>query len=105
MPTVPTSTALPTRGESIGMGSSLQTYGEDDSSEWVWSNASSVNEKQESKTKSTTVSSTSKSQSRNCNSGDDLLIDFGENRAKKSSPPVAPKVKSAEEEAWDMLNS
>lgn len=105
MPTVPSSTALPTRDESIGMSNSLQTFGEDDSSEWVWSNASSVNEKAEAKSKSTAVSSTSKTQSRKANSGDDLLIDFGENRTKKSSPPVAPKVKTAEEEAWDMLNS
>ena len=63
------------------------SYGEDDSSEWVWSNAKSEGKSQK-KTKN----------------GDDLLIDFGENKAKKSTQ-AAPKVKSAEEEAWDMLNS
>lgn len=79
---------------------SFQRYGEEDSSEWVWSSVPNSNGKAESK--SSAVAATSKSE-KNKNAGD-LLIDFGENKAKKATPSL-PKVKSAEEEAWDMLNS
>ena len=76
----------------------------EDSGEWVWSNAASSNDRSESKN----TTKTSRNASEN---GDNLLIDFGDkkktNAAKKnlSSTVNIAKTKTAEEEAWDMLNS
>jgi hypothetical protein len=89
-------------------GHSVNEYSQsgqgEDSGEWVWSNAASNNDRSESKN----ATKTSRNSSEN---GDNLLIDFGDkkktNAAKKTSSPAvtAVKTKTAEEEAWDMLNS
>lgn len=76
----------------------------EDSNEWVWSNAATSNDRGESKTIS---SDSSLRKSRNSSdNGDNLLIDFGEKKTKKqNSANAAVKTRTAEEEAWDMLNS
>jgi len=76
-------------GQGAGNGSSFQNYGED-SSEWSWG----TNGK-------TTPTTATKSHSMKTKGVDSSLIDFGESKAKK----VSPKARTAEEEAWDMLNS
>ena len=89
-------------------GGSFQNYGEEDSNDWVWSkassassaNAASPNGRSES-TKSTARASSSKKSAKSNEASGDLLIDFGDNKSKKGS---APKARTAEEEAWDMLN-
>ena len=75
-----------------GLDKPFQSYG-DDSSDWQWSNES----------KSTPTAS--KPMTNVNKTGDDLLIDFGESKAKKSATVKTPKAKTVEEEAWDMLNS
>lgn len=78
---------------------SSQYNGEGDSGEWVWSNPPSASVKSKPKSAAASTSETS----RRVETGGDLLIDLGEsNKPKKST--AAPKVKTAEEEAWDMLN-
>jgi len=81
-----------------GNGGSFQNYGEEDSSEWSeWSNASN-------KTPPASSSSSSSKSSMKTRNVDSSLIDFGESKTKKVSS-TGPKARSAEEEAWDMLNS
>lgn len=79
----------------------------EDSSEWVWSNApGSNNDRNEKKSRASHIPATP---SQNLSdSGDNLLIDFGEKKSKTQATPAAapaPKARTAEEEAWDMLNS
>ena len=74
----------------------------EDSNEWVWSNAAASNDRVENKN-----SEASSRKSRNTSeNGDNLLIDFGEKKTKKQNSTIAAvKPRTAEEEAWDMLNS
>jgi len=85
----PVSSSSRGAGQGAGNGSSFQNYG-DDSSEWVWG----TNGK-------TTPTSAPRSQSMKTKVADNSLIDFGEIKVKKATP----KARTAEEEAWDMLNS
>lgn len=75
-----------------GLDKPFQSYG-DDSSDWQWSNESKA------------TPTASKPMTNVNKTGDDLLIDFGESKAKKSATVKTPKAKTVEEEAWDMLNS
>lgn len=77
----------------------------EDSGEWVWSNAAGSKDKAESRNVARKGS--------NNEISDNLLIDFGDKKntgstlgTKSSTSAVtATKTKTAEEEAWDMLNS
>ena len=80
---------------------SFQGYN-DESRDWNWSDT--PKESNASPIASTSTASKSKTKPK---TGDDLLIDFGESsKAKNSASSVkTTKVKTVEEEAWDMLNS
>lgn len=69
----------------------------EDSGEWVWSNAVSSSNRSESKN----IIQTPRNSSEN---GDNFLIDF-DDKKKTNTAKATVKVKTAEEEAWDMLNS
>lgn len=77
----------------------------EDSGEWVWSDAAGGNDKTESR------NIAKKGPSNEI--GDNLLIDFGDKKNASSSlgtktsttAVTASKIKTAEEEAWDTLNS
>lgn len=92
--------------EVVGNQGSFQNYGDEDPGDWVWSNASNSNGKStevKETTKAAATSTVASKATKKSKNGDDLLIDFGENKQKKAG--TAPKTRSAEEEAWDMLNS
>ena len=69
----------------------------DDSGEWVWSNVVNSSNRSESKN----IIQAPRNSSEN---GDNFLIDF-DDKKKTNTAKAIVKVKTAEEEAWDMLNS
>ena len=96
-------------GGNVSGASSFQNYTEEDSGDWVWSKGDNSNgKKAESPKASASAGKSSRKSNKstsaaNAETSGDLLIDFGDSKSKKAAS--APKARSAEEEAWDMLNS
>ena len=100
------------RPSSSSMSSgSFQNYDEGDN-DWGWSKASvpaSEVKNEPAKSRSSSTKKAARSTSRGAataaaaSGGADLLIDFDEGKSRKSTTPR--KTRTAEEEAWDMLNS
>lgn len=100
------------RPSSSSMSSgSFQNYDEGDN-DWGWSKASvpaSEVKNEPAKSRSSSTKKAARSTSREAataaaaSGGADLLIDFDEGKSRKSTTPR--KTRTAEEEAWDMLNS
>lgn len=85
-------------------GSSASSHiSREDSNEWVWSNTPASNDRNEKK--DTASSAPASSNRKAVENNDNLLIDFGERKTKTQTATTTTKVRSAEEEAWDMLNS